>query len=222
MKIHEASFQLSSLFFFWICLQENTIPFFNGKYENFIHLKLNYNRETKHENYKLRSSIRRCSIRLGKDIFQTCETPEFLATFASSWATLLPSLFRRLKEHQENKASTSLMFLIICPSSPPWIPPLIAWIMDKASDSKIAWETSISLARSTPSCMVRASEILAEYDADRTLLEAVSTTPMLSRMATPMHDFLLSSKAAASVLILKKPVGGAFHLGKGMEWDNIG
>ena len=28
MKIHEASFQLSSLFFFWICLQENTIPFF--------------------------------------------------------------------------------------------------------------------------------------------------------------------------------------------------
>ena len=41
-------------------------------------------------------------------------------------------------------------------------------------------------------------------------------------MTTPMHDFLLSSKAVASVLILKKSIGGAFHLGRGMDWDNIG
>ena len=148
-----------------------------GNMRILIHLKLNYNRETKHENYKLRSSIRRCSIRLGKDIFQTCETPEFLATFASSWATLLPSLFRCLKEHQENKATTSLMFLIICPSSPPWIPPLIAWIMDKALDSKIAWETSIFAVRSTPSCMARASEISTEYDVGRTCLKLLELHP---------------------------------------------
>jgi len=81
---------------------------------------MNYKEEQKLEHYKQRSLTRRCSRKLGKDLFQTCDTPENPATFASSWATLLPSLFRCLKEHQENTAVNSLMFLIMCPSSPPW------------------------------------------------------------------------------------------------------
>ena len=93
--------------------------FFGWEICNFNQLKKRNNRERKQEHYKQLSSIIRCSTNVGKDLFQTWEAPEFLATLQVLWATLLPSLFRWWKEHQINAVETSLMFQIICPSSPP-------------------------------------------------------------------------------------------------------
>lgn len=70
--------------------------------------------------------------------------------------------------------------------------------------------------------MAKASEISAENDTARTLLEAAKTSPMLSQMTTPMHEFPPSSKAAASVLTLKKPVGGGFYFDKEKVWGKTG
>ena len=174
--------------------------------------------ETLQKHYKHSSSIIRCLTGLGKVLSQTWDTLVILATLESSWATLLPSLFRWWKEHQLNEEEASLIFWMMCPSSPPKTPSLIAWIMDKASDSIITCVTSISIASSTPSRTAIASEISAVKDARRTLLEAARISPLLPQMTTLMHKFLSSSDVAASVLTLKKPKEGAFHLDRGGAW----
>ena len=61
-----------------------------------------------------------------------------------------------------------LIFCKMCSISPPIAPELIDWMRERASDSKIAWETSISEASKAPWSKVRASVTFAVKGAART------------------------------------------------------
>ena len=70
------------------------------------------------------SSRIRCSTQLGLTPFQIWVKPDSLAAFASSWATLLPSLFRCWNVHQLKEAEQLLMswkMRPISPSTSPWL-----------------------------------------------------------------------------------------------------
>lgn len=144
--------------------------------------------------------------------FQTWETPENLAALASSWAALLPLLFKFLKENQENEQEMSLTFWMMCPISPPRTPSLVAWTVERVSDSKMAWEIPISNASSTPSCSAIAFVISAEKGTGRILLKAAMGEPRQLRIITPMLEGLPSSEAASLTLTLKKPEGGTVQI----------
>ena len=159
--------------------------------------------------YKPQSSNITCLTKLGHTPFQTWETPEILVALETSWAAMLPVLFKCWKEHQEKKEEISLMFWIMCPYSPPRSQSEIAWIIERALDSTMTWEIPISEASNTPSCNAIASMILAGKGAERILFDAAMRKPRLSRITTPMLEGLPSSKAAPSTLTLKKPKGGA-------------
>ena len=110
-----------------------------------------------------------------------------------------------------------LMFCIMCPKSPS----LIAWIIERALDSTMAWDIPNSKESSTPSCNAKASVISAEKGAGRTLLHAGMREPQQSRIATPMHEGL-PSEATPSVLILKKTKGRACQAAGEGAGENAG
>ena len=141
-----------------------------------------------------------CSTKLGHTPFQTCVTPESLAALASSWATLLPLLFKCWKEHQEKEEEMSFMFCTMWPNSPPKTPSLIAWIIERASNSTIAWEILNSKASNTPYCNAKASVTSAENVDGSNLLEDAIRQPRQSQIATPVQEGL-PSEAVPSVLI---------------------
>ena len=147
--------------------------------------------------------------KLGHIPIQTQETPEKQPALATSWAALLPLLFKCWKEHQEKEEEISLMFWIMCPWSPPRSQLEIAWITERASDSTRTWEIPKSKVSSTPSYSARDSVIAAKKDAGRILFEAAMRKPRLSRITTSMQEGLPSSKAAPSTFTLKNPTRGA-------------
>ena len=89
-------------------LDVGIIIIFDGESDNlsFNKLKLEYNKEKKLQELKTSqiSSKIKCSTQLGLTPFQNWDKPDSLAAFASSWATLLPSLFKCWNVHQLKEA----------------------------------------------------------------------------------------------------------------------
>ena len=163
--------------FFFFFLMRNTWNFNSFEIELQQREQNNSKKNKTTNSYTPPSSIITCSTKLGHTPFQTCEIPEILAALASEWVALLPLLFKCWKEHHENKEEMSLMFCTMWPKSPPRSPSIIAWIIEKASDSTMAWEIPKSNASSTPSCSAKASVISAEKRAGRILLDAAKREP---------------------------------------------
>ena len=69
------------------------------------------NRERKQEHYKQLSSIIRCSTKVGKDLFQTCEAPKFLATYKFMGNSIaIP--FQMMKRTPDKREAAALLYLI--------------------------------------------------------------------------------------------------------------
>ena len=100
------------------------------------------------------------------------------------------------------------MFCTMWPNSPPKTSSLIAWIIERASDSTITWEIPYSKASNTPSCNAKASVTSEENVDGRTFLEAAIRQSRQFRIAIPVQEGL-PYEAAPSVLILIKLEGGA-------------
>ena len=125
-----------------------------------------------------------------------------------SWAALLPSLFRCLKELQLKTRVEDLISWRMWPSSPPLSFEFNVWIRTKASDSNIAFDVPISIAKRTPWCSANTSVIVAGRADGRSLLNAPIVAPVWSLMMTPMLERPPSFAVAPSTLILWKPNGG--------------
>ena len=144
----------------------------------------------------------------GETPFHVWDWHESFASQANSWAALLPSLFKYLKELQLKTWGEDLISWRIWPSSPPLSFEFNAWIRTKASDTKIAFDISISAANRTPWCNANASITVAGRAKGRSLLNAPIVAPVWSLMMTPMLEQPPSFVVAPSTLILWKPGRG--------------
>lgn len=139
------------------CLVVAKYIYIMGSLDNWhSNLKLKYNKargqtdiKQQHKNYN-KSSLKICWSGGGVTPFQICACPESLAALANACATLLPSLFKHWKEQLENEHERVLISLRMWPTLPPKSSMVKAWIIESASDSKIARGIYISNAKMTP------------------------------------------------------------------------